>query len=448
MNHKLIKVAIAYPHAYPWGREKLFLDDCELDQLLKSYNLETETKRRNAGWKIKFNILKEVSKSKNASELLQLVFNNLKNESYCSESIINLYIRKLKLENSENLVSFNKLLTNQISPNEIESNLDLFIIWLVDIFAYYNCSTNEMSSRELQNIIVDYLNTSLTPNNTYDELVKNQMYKVGLLKNNVLKLFTLEISEYKNEIQSLFSNLINNKSVTENTTVQHESSNSTELKDSLEGDISDSILSLFNNSTSLKLNEEELNEMNQQKEIHSNENIDSQANETNTLVKNEDVESSNENDKIFTDLKSLANTLGYKIADKDEVILSKDKYDKLINSDKDKEITLLKELALLKNGAILSELYNAYKNINEISKENIEAILTNFFFTLNVNGFEANDDTNSVGQIIEVNTSNVLKEFVFTEANNKEGFVKAKIEYLGWKYKGKQIVPMAVKALE
>lgn len=448
MNHKLIKIAIAYPYSYPWRREKLSIDDYKLDELLKSYNLDTEIKRRAAGWKIKFSILKEATLINSYQELLEKLLNTFKNESYCSESIVNLYIRRLKLEENGNIVLFKKLLNNEIEAKEIQNKIDLFIIWLTEVLAYYNCSNFEITSLDLQNKMTNYLNKLFNNTDNYNDMVKNQIYKSGLIKNDVIKLYSESISEYKTEINTVFSGFINKKSYTERLDDEKKLVNS---NDEIEGDISDSILSLFNNSTALKLNEEEINEINA---INEKNEVKEVVEKNDTIVEKklirEEINNNNinENNKIFDDLKSLTNTLGYQIANNEEIVISKDKYSKLVNSDKDKEITLLKELALLKNGAILSELYNAYKNINEISKENLEAILTNFFFTLSVNGFEAIDDVNKVGDVIKVNTNKVLKEFVFTEAINKEGEVNAKIEYLGWKYKGRQVVPMSVKVLD
>lgn len=449
MNHKLIKVAIAYPHSYPWRREKLSIDDYKLDELLKTYNLDTEIKRRIAGWKIKFSILKEAILINSYQELLEKVLNTFKNESYCSEAIVNLYIRRLKLEENENVVLFKKFINNETEPKEIQNKIDLFIIWLTEVFAYYNCSNFEITSLDLQNKITNYLNKLFNNTDDYNDIVKNQIYKNGLIKNDVVKLYSESIYEYKNEINTVFSGFINKKPYTERLDNKEMLVNS---NDEIEGDISDSILSLFNNSTTLKLNEEEVNEINEKNE--ANNKVEEVVEKNDTIVEKELIReeinnnNTNENSRIFDDLKSLANTLGYQIANDEEIVISKDKYGKLVDADKDKEITLLKELAILKNGAILSELYNAYKNINEISKENLEAILTNFFFTLSVNGFEVIDDVNNVGDVIRVDTSKVLKEFVFTEAINKEGQVNAKIEYLGWKYKGRQVVPMSVKALD
>lgn len=93
---------------------------------------------------------------------------------------------------------------------------------------------------------------------------------------------------------------------------------------------------------------------------------------------------------------------------------------------------------------MLSELYNGYKSIDSISKENLEIILSNFFNALNNYGFEVMEN-NKVGDKIEVNTKNLLKEFIFTNPIDKDGQVFGEVEYLGWSYKEKQVVPMVIR---
>ena len=174
----------------------------------------------------------------------------------------------------------------------------------------------------------------------------------------------------------------------------------------------------------------------------SNKKVDVKNNTSKSLLeepKNEDIEKVKEEKVVKKDIS---------IVDSEELItLSKEKYNKLIESDKEREIKVLKELAHIRNGAVLSELYNAYKNINNISKENLEIILANLFNALNQYGFEAIEGRKLVGENITVNTKDVLKEFIFTNPVNKDGLVEGKIEYLGWSYNGKQVVPMVIKPL-
>ena len=197
-------------------------------------------------------------------------------------------------------------------------------------------------------------------------------------------------------------------------------------------DISRSIINMFlNKPTALDVVDDT-----------SNKKVDVKNNTSKSLLeepKNEDIEKVKEEKVVKKDIS---------IVDSEELItLSKEKYNKLIESDKEREIKVLKELAHIRNGAVLSELYNAYKNINNISKENLEIILANLFNALNQYGFEAIEGRKLVGENITVNTKDVLKEFIFTNPVNKDGLVEGKIEYLGWSYNGKQVVPMVIKPL-
>ena len=78
------------------------------------------------------------------------------------------------------------------------------------------------------------------------------------------------------------------------------------------------------------------------------------------------------------------------------------------------------------------------------SKENLEAILCNFFTSLKVNGFEAMEEEGYIGQDIRVNSKNILKEFKFDREVDIREEIEGKIRYLGWSYKGKRIVPMII----
>ena len=133
-------------------------------------------------------------------------------------------------------------------------------------------------------------------------------------------------------------------------------------------------------------------------------------------------------------LKGLAKSLGYKLVKLDG------------DFEEDSEIGLLKDLAAYKKGAILSELYNAYIDFNNVSNENLEAIINNFFTSLKLQGFEV-DDTKGVGDKVSLDTKDLLSDFVLTNPINEKGIIEGQIKYLSWMYKGKKVTPMVVKPL-
>ena len=138
--------------------------------------------------------------------------------------------------------------------------------------------------------------------------------------------------------------------------------------------------------------------------------------------------------EIEIHLKGLAKSLGYKLVKLDG------------DFEEDSEIGLLKDLAAYKKGAILSELYNAYIDFNNVSKENLEAIINNFFTSLKLQGFEV-DDTKGVGDKVSLDTKDLLSDFVLTNPINEKGIIEGQIKYLSWMYKGKKVTPMVVKPL-
>ncbi|MGL4874065.1 MAG: hypothetical protein ACRC30_05380 [Clostridium sp.] len=144
-------------------------------------------------------------------------------------------------------------------------------------------------------------------------------------------------------------------------------------------------------------------------------------------------------DKEKEELEKLAKKLNYKLCKESDVIVSKEKYESLTESKEEEGIKVLKELAKLNNGASLSELYNIYEDINNVSIGNIEATLTSFFTNLSLLGFEPIKE-GKIGDSIKVNKNEILKRYIFEERvkdlNNAEG----KIKYYGWKYKEKRVL--------
>ncbi|MDV5113973.1 hypothetical protein R2Q93_02130 [Clostridium perfringens] len=133
-------------------------------------------------------------------------------------------------------------------------------------------------------------------------------------------------------------------------------------------------------------------------------------------------------------MKGLAHSLGYKLI----------KFEQ--DFEEDSEIEILKDLASYKKGAVLSELYNAYMNFDNITRENLEAIINNFFNSLKLHGFEV-DDTNKVGDKVTLDTKDLLSDFILTDSIDKKGLIEGNIKYLSWMYKGKKVTPMVIKPL-
>ncbi|KGM99228.1 hypothetical protein Z969_10795 [Clostridium novyi A str. 4570] len=144
---------------------------------------------------------------------------------------------------------------------------------------------------------------------------------------------------------------------------------------------------------------------------------------------------------------ALAKSLGYELLDKTKMQISKEYYNK-ITSHKCEDEKIIKQLLSLEKGCVLSQLYNTYKNLNNISLDNIEAVMSNFFSTLFDMGFEVNEEEEEINKSITVNTKKLFKEFLFSKPVNKDGEINGQVKYLSWNYKGKMIMPKIVKPME
>lgn len=416
MEKNIIKIAVGLPHAYPWKRENFNIDNGQLKEILNKYNLETMPKRMVAGWKINSNIFKKVLTSNTPDEIVEFTTNNLAKEKYVSEELVRDIIGRKRLNNEVEIEVFKNFIKNKLTIEEKKKNSRNIIIWLVELVTFY-MATKDSSvkavdiAKEVERIL----------NNKFKEIAHNKgkieeiQKKQGLKRDDSIILIAKNFKDSNDIYLELLSKFINDEKE------KNEEKEET-LEDSLfdilnEGEDSDSV-----ESDEGRIVEDKIEQINNPKE------------ESNKCEnENEDIEKNNIDD-IEVNLKALARSLGYEV-------VSRDKY---ISEDEDKEIEILKELASLNKGCVLSELYNAYTNINDISKENLEAIMSNFFTALKIQGFEI-DDEKLVGDKITVNTNDVLKEFVFSHSIASEGEVEVIVEYLSWNYKGKKVTPMVVK---
>ena len=150
---------------------------------------------------------------------------------------------------------------------------------------------------------------------------------------------------------------------------------------------------------------------------------------------------------VYNKLAELTESLGYELLDENKIQVSREYFDNVSKTRRDEDKTI-KQLLSLENGAILSELYNTYKNLYCTSLDNIEAVMANFFSKLFLLGYEVDEEDYTLGEKLIVNTEDLFKDFVFSKPVEKDGDVFAEVQYLSWKYKNKTIMPKVVTPLE
>lgn len=431
MKEKVIDLAIVLPHVYPWDEHDLDENKEEIDKILKECDIDTLEKRRVAGWNINRLIYLSTTNSRTKEEIKAKIIKELKDEKYTNEYTINEILKARRINDDSEIITYKNFIKNNMTIRQKQDNKKNILIWLVDLVIFYEIEKNKSLNKDA----VIKLSKEMLDKNFY-ELKYTEGNVIGCLKRRGLlnkENIDLINKEFLNKCNG-FSELVS-KFMSSEQNGNGSDNESTEK-------VTDSILDLLlddmdgfqmieecDSKKNLKEKVEVANIKEKSIEVKNNLQKDKIQNKSDSPKANEDLV---EKHLVEKNLKVFCQSLGYKL------IKDTDKRDEEDN------LGILKELALLKNGAVLSQLYNIYTNINNITIENIEAGLADFFETLKLQGLEV-DDTKNVGEEIEVNTDDVLKKYVFSEATEKRGTITGKIEYLQWNYKGKSVVPMIIK---
>lgn len=407
MKNKILELALLQPNAYPWEKAKLDIDIKTLFKILKDFKLEDKLKRRKLNKLIRIAVLEKSKGFYEKEEIAKEVIKKYQGIIDLNEEIVGKFQWGLNLDNNNGLKAYNDFLNNNLK--EFEENIGKNFFWLVDIIAFKYCSENEITLEELINEI-KHITQSVSSTINYEKYLKLALTKRGYVNDGALKNLKDDIKECTKEIKGIFEESNTNKKGNTNKKIEFDISGNDD-----EFNIDSIVDIVLNEPTALDFIEEKQESVDIKNEINKEEKIEIKQEE----AKNE--------------------------IDNQEITITKSKYQKPISSDNEREIKIIKDLAHLNNGAVLSELYNCYKNIDKISMDNLEITLSNFFNALNMYGIEVIEEGIKVGQDIKVDTKEVLKEFIFTSPVEVDGEVNGKVEYLGWSYNGKQIVPMVVR---
>ena len=407
MKNKILELALLQPNAYPWEKAKLDIDRKTLFKILKDFKLEDKLKRRKLNKLIKIAVLEKSKGFYEKEEIAKEVIKKYQGIIDLNEEIVGKFQWELNLDNNNGLKAYNDFLNNNLK--EFEESIGKNFFWLVDIIAFKYCSENEITLEELINEI-KHITQSVSSTINYEKYLKLALTKRGYVNDGALKNLKDDIKECTKEIKGIFEESNTNKKGNTNKKIEFDISGNDD-----EFNIDSIVDIVLNEPTALDFIEEKQESVDIKNEINKEEKIEIKQEE----AKNE--------------------------IDNQEITITKSKYQKPISSDNEREIKIIKDLAHLNNGAVLSELYNCYKNIDKISMDNLEITLSNFFNALNMYGIEVIEEGIKVGQDIKVDTKEVLKEFIFTSPVEVDGEVNGKVEYLGWSYNGKQIVPMVVR---
>ncbi|SUY45771.1 Uncharacterised protein [Clostridium putrefaciens] len=472
-----IKKVILHPYLKSWNRYLQDKEKVDIVERLKPFNLSEEKERRDIGFKITFSIFKTSKELDNPGDVTIKVLEILGEYEYLNEDIIKAFQSRLMLTTEVGLKDYHEMFNSNIINFSVERRANKYTNWFVELITYYyiskgNTSPNEIKM-EIENIIIKSSNMA----NIKEQSIYDIQKQKGFLRKEIMDNISDIIMEHKDDIDELCkdivsksekgSDLIHGEVMTQVVTPPV-----TPTSISTTRDVASDILNVFSSATNNKSEIAEVLPMKDKaskkdiksedvikKDIKSEDVIKKDINSENIIEKDTKSENvmknhikikniiektkevkSNEKsvlDDTINHLKALANSLGYNIVKKHE--LSKD------DEGLEKDIKLLKSMADIENQFVLSELYNSYKNINTISKENLGANIESFFVNLALNQFEVNEDEYKVGQVVKVNTKDALKEYKFNNAVSKDGEIEGVVKYLSWSYKGIKVVPMIIE---
>lgn len=476
MEKNIIKMAVLYPYSYPWDRS-INVKKAEVDKVLKDYGLETDAKRRIANFEMFNTIYINATESNSENQLFFKSKDDLKKRKYITDQTIRKAVKILNFDRQHDLGNFNNFLKCNLPEDLVVKKTMILTSWATDIAAQYygrECSnideimviTKTLLKRVLKGISADEktIANSLRLKGYND---KGSLEILKMLDNDKFRETFRPFATLLEECVSLDSVKESCKKETINKDNKKENAMKSKNEKTLEGsieelseifkvspssseeeeDILGSIEDLFNEVEEDEINiENKLATLAILEEIEEIEEIEKAVEVEEVLIeeKMDDEKSSISLEEVKSD--TIAEEKKCIAEDEESFVkISKDKYNSLLKGNTNKSMGILKELVQYKNGAVLSELYNAYEDIDNISRENLKAVLTNFFVNLNIQGVDVINDGIKIGDDIKVDTKNILKDFIFTESINQDGEVEGVIKYYGWSYNGKQITPMVVK---
>lgn len=429
MKDKVIELAILQPYAYPWDKSELGLTHDEIYTILESVNLENEPNRRIAGYELDVISYLNAEKASNYDDLKAKITEKLCERAYISEILIDRILHKKYLANNNELTIYKRFINNNLTIEEKKNYVDNIELWLVDLVYYYN--TGKVGEHDTE-VMRDEIFRIIKEN--YQEIKRRPFFIDKLRKSKalnrsyILDIVHIGVAKYNLELEMLLKKYLKESNKNNNSEVNT---------------FEDDLFDIINEIPTFDLNEEDTIASDLvesvQKEV---ETVNVQVKDTNIECNKKEVvletqkTTTPKNNETELHLKGLAKSLGYKLIKCEDSFV-----------EEDTEISILKELASFKKGAILSELYNAHINFDNISKENLEAIINNFFTSLKLLGFEV-DETNTIGEKVKLDTKNLLSEFIMTSSIDEKGLIDAEVKYLPWMYNGKRVTPMVVNPIK
>lgn len=443
MKDLILKLSIDVPYTLPRNKK---LNDISIEEIqghLRDLRLNSLELRKELSWTTKLVVYESSANYDDLEQVKKNIKIKLKEFNkvypYINDDLLNHILIKNELDNEKKLDLFKRVLKNELSEDEKKNNVELIKSWIVEIVTY-NVMLGELRKPyDVKQEVFKYVCSKYKYLNVNKTILDSKLLDLGIEVKGNIDLFKRIMGKYKSRFKSLLNQ-------------QHKKEDKEQCVKEDENDLTESILGLFENM-------EEIEESEIKQQDVAEENLEQKGEskiDSKEIITNNNSECKEENancnavinsEEVYKNMTALAQCLGYELLDNNKVQVSKEYYEKL-NSHKSEDEKIIKQLLSLEKGAILSQLYNTYKNLNKMSLDNIEAVMSNFFSALFDMGFEVNEDESKVGENITVNTKDLLKEFLFSKPISKDGNINGQVEYLSWNYQGKMIIPKIIKPIE
>lgn len=439
MKDYLIRLAINYPHVYPWEREKsrglLLLSKEEIDNILLDEELNFLEKRREVGWRIQKIMYMNAVHSKNSEDLKEKIGKDFMGLNYRTKilpiDLINETLKRKKLLNERELELYKKFIAGKLTEHDYNNKAVCVQTWLTDLLAMYyftrdNCEN--VDKADAVKFITSTIEGRFHSERYRETTINDYLMQAGYNSKSVIQLYRkLFILEHKD-----FTILMKN-------VLTFESKMKAETKkiklDSFLDEISQLIGVKEEDSSKVDSSIVEKDLIHKEKSIvvEVSNLVDRSVIEKvkEHVVEKEKTEEKNdesEYEKLMSKYEALVNTV-----EKEKQILENKMYD------------FLRKLVAPEEGAVLSELYGLYLTFEKTDKANIGAALSNFFNKLMLMGLEAKEDGKKEGDKVKFHSSELLKTYRVLRAINQEGNIEGTIKYVGWDYAGKTLMQPVVR---
>lgn len=420
-----------------WKKNRDHFPVADIQKVAQQFKLNDFDSRAFAQKMIHLTIYEEALNCATTEELVEKVLQKLQYHPYCNSYVITRNVARKGFDVNSDLDIYRG--GTQVVSEENQAKV---LYWLVDICCYYFINTKgpEIETETLINLITE----KVTPFIKMDDLSKDIAKKLNILKwdkFSVRKVVATKFTTYTDVISQLYAHFFEPSLATKVKQVEVvEKSEECSFIESLIDSICDIDLSTAEKEQDLieVAQEETTQEVQEVQEVQP-----TVVDEVEPQQEIENIESSKEemvnleDNKLEEALKTFCATLGYTVQKEESLRYVENKETKLIVKLLDPRI-----------GAPLSQLYNTYNSLEQHSLDNIGAVLSTFFTSLEALGFEFNEETYKVGDTLIVNSKEAGKSFRFSKPITSDGEVEVCVEHLETLYQNKRLTQMIVKPIQ